>query len=354
MTDDVSDLPRFDFERGSLAGRTCFEQWSDILSTVFDVTLPERGADDAFDGAITTYHLGGFLIADTAGSAVNFQRSGATIARTAVEHVLVQVYLEGGFAGTAGGRAMEMRAGDVCVLDLSRPLATQASAFRNITVVMPRASLAPLVKSPDALHGVVLPGNTGIGALLGDHLCTLYAQLGQMSGREAQVIAGGTAHLIAACLGPSLDARERSIAQVHAVTLERIQRFIDERLEAPGLHGDAICRTFGLSRSSLYRLFEPHGGLLAYIRRRRLARAFAELMTPRQGRGRVLDVALRWGFGSEASFSRAFRAAYGMSPSEAGDTAESLRRLLAPEHAGTDAGAAERLLRRWMHSLYAG
>lgn len=351
MTKDTSQLPMLAFDRGALSGAACYERWREILSSVFDVTLPQQETGE-FSGSMKTYHLGSLLVSDTAGSAVDFHRSSSTIARTSVEHFLVQIYLEGGFAGTADGKEMALRAGDVCVLDLGRPLATRASDFRNITLVVPRESLAPLVKSPDALHGMVLDGSRAMGSLLGNHLRTLYRELPAMGASEAQAAAGGTAGLIAACLGPAFDARERTLGEMQAAVMHRIRRFIDEHLESPALDADRICRTFGLSRSSLYRLFEPHGGLAAYVRQRRLSRAFGELVTQREGRVRVIDVALRWGFGSEASFSRAFRAAYGLSPSEAGETADSIRRLLARDTGAEDAATTERLLQRWMHSLY--
>lgn len=342
-----SHLPVLAFDRGALSGDACFERWRAMLSIVFDVELEHRADADGFTASMTTHHLGGLLLSETAGSAVRFRRSGATIARSAIDHFLVQVYVEGGYAGSVGGQEVEMRAGDVCVLDLTRPLATRAGDFRNITIVVPRDSLAPLVKAPDALHGTILPGTSAVGSLLADHLRTLHTQLPDMTAREAQAVAGGTAGLVAACLGAVADTREPPIPELHAAMLARIRRFIDERLESPTLDGDAICRHFGLSRSSLYRLFEPLGGVAAHIRGRRLARALADLATPQPGRTRIIDIALHWGFGSEASFSRAFRAAYGLTPGEARDIADGMRRLMAP----TDSGAADSVLQHWMRSL---
>ena len=60
-----------------------------------------------------------------------------------------------------------------------------------------------------------------------------------------------------------------SLAQ-KAGQLTPTQRYIDKHLDSPRLSADAIARCFGWSRATLYRLFEPDGGLMKYIQRRRL------------------------------------------------------------------------------------
>lgn len=82
-----------------------------------------------------------------------------------------------------------------------------------------------------------------------------------------------------------------------------------------------------MSRATLYRLFESIGGIAAYIQSRRLARAYAALVRPAHRHRRLYDIALDWGFVSEAHFSRSFRRAFGLSPSEARALAGSTRRV---------------------------
>src|SRR5574344_464752 len=64
------------------------------------------------------------------------------------------------------------------------------------------------------------------------------------------------------------------------------------------------------------RMFEIVTGITPaeYIRRRRLYRAAIDLAS---GQGRVLDIALRYGYDSPDSFSRAFKREYDCLPSEA-------------------------------------
>ena len=74
-------------------------------------------------------------------------------------------------------------------------------------------------------------------------------------------------------------------------------------------------RELGISRSRLYRLFEPYGGVVHYIQHRRLLDAHAVLADPDDHR-RILDIAEEHGFTDGAEFSRAFKREFGYSPSD--------------------------------------
>lgn len=91
------------------------------------------------------------------------------------------------------------------------------------------------------------------------------------------------------------------------------ERVIEERLGSAMLTVVKLCRWTGMSRSSLYRLFDADGGVQAYIRDRRLERVVAELRSP--SAGRVSDIAERWGFCDAAYLARVFREVHGMTPS---------------------------------------
>lgn len=109
---------------------------------------------------------------------------------------------------------------------------------------------------------------------------------------------------------------ERREGERRKNTLILIKEFIDKSLDRESLDVALIGHQFGLSRSSVYRLFEPEGGLANYIRRRRLIQAFSLLVAPPvQGRLRILDVAVECGFSSDAVFARAFRKMFSLTPS---------------------------------------
>jgi len=306
-----------------------FWAWRDVVSVIFDVALPSPQALDEFKLQFTAWHPGPLLIGRCISDPQHFRRAGSTIAKGGVDHYLVQLYLEGGYEGDADGRPMKVEAGDISVLDLARPMHSVATAFDNISVVLPRMLVAPLLKTPDDVHGIVVSGRTGGGMILADHLVSLANRMGAMQGGDMSVLASGTVALVAAGIGATPQARSLAVQEVRAALLVRIRRHIDENLASRELTQQSICDRFGLSRSSLHRLFETSGGFSHYVQERRLRRCFAEIVAP--GGKRIADIGYAWGFDNESAFSRAFRRMFDVSPREA--------RLMSQQSPGSPARA---------------
>ncbi len=303
------------FDSASVPHGQRFEQWSDLFSPIFEVSLPDRNAREVFHGRLETHHLGGVLLGRCATVTQTFQRNAQVIARSGMDHYLIQLLCAGTSQGSMGKREVDVRPGDICVFDLAQTIHTIDRDIDALTLCLPRELLAPLVAEPDGLHGIVLRGDTPVGAVLANYISSLSRVVTSLSAREAGGIARGTPAFIAGCLGPSMRSIELAQERLEVTRLVAIKRFIESQLASPELDPSRLCETFGLSRPTLYRLFEPMGGVAGYILHRRLARSLADLTSTRHHR--IADIAHRWGFSSEAAFSKAFRAAYGMSPREA-------------------------------------
>ncbi|MFF3754935.1 effector binding domain-containing protein [Streptomyces sp. NPDC002018] len=100
--------------------------------------------------------------------------------------------------------------------------------------------------------------------------------------------------------------------------MEYIERNLDQRIEMSELARIAVTSEYHFRR-----MFSALAGipLSEYIRRRRLTVAGAEVL----GREHtLLDIAVRYGYGSGESFARAFRAVHGVGPGEARRTGATL------------------------------
>ncbi|MEU9857384.1 AraC family transcriptional regulator [Streptomyces sp. NPDC047974] len=90
---------------------------------------------------------------------------------------------------------------------------------------------------------------------------------------------------------------------------------IEERLDGD-LDPAELARIAATSEYHLRRLFSALAGmpLSEYVRRRRLTVAGAEVLA---GERTLLEIAVRYGYGSGEAFARAFRAVHGIGPGEA-------------------------------------
>ncbi|GAA2149959.1 AraC family transcriptional regulator [Kitasatospora kazusensis] len=100
--------------------------------------------------------------------------------------------------------------------------------------------------------------------------------------------------------------------------MEHIERHLGEQIEAAELARIALTSEYHLRR-----MFSMLAGmpLSEYVRRRRLTVAGAEVLA---GERTLLDVAVRYGYGSAEAFARAFRAVHGVGPGEARRTGAAL------------------------------
>ncbi|GAB2630233.1 AraC family transcriptional regulator [Streptomyces capparidis] len=108
--------------------------------------------------------------------------------------------------------------------------------------------------------------------------------------------------------------------------LERLNEAMDhiERHLAGRIAAAELARIALTSEYHFRRLFSALAGmpLSEYVRRRRLTVAGAEVL---DGRRTLLEVAVRYGYGSGEAFARAFRAMHGVGPGEARRTGAALR-----------------------------
>jgi len=108
-------------------------------------------------------------------------------------------------------------------------------------------------------------------------------------------------------------ARPPSPGSEDSFQLAKAIDFIERNLTSRDLTPARVADAVHVSRSALYRMFGPTGGVNRYIVRARLDRAWKVLADAARAR-RVSEVAFDLGFQSEAHFCRVFRRAFGVTP----------------------------------------
>jgi AraC-like DNA-binding protein len=132
--------------------------------------------------------------------------------------------------------------------------------------------------------------------------------------REAHRILREIVLLIADAFGEQAGLRGSKAALARAMAFDQARRYVHANLYDDDLSPDRVVESLGLSRPTVYRLFQHEGGLGTYIRHARLRAAADELVAwpgvP------VQDIAYANGFRSAPDFSRAFRRAYDLAPQD--------------------------------------
>ncbi|WP_120717433.1 AraC-like ligand-binding domain-containing protein [Tsuneonella amylolytica] len=305
----MNKLPRLGLSADT--GVAALDQWREATAMLFAVEPVET----PFRAAISSYSLGEVLFGASASVAHRFVRDPALVARSGIDHLLVQLYLEGGFEGIADRAPCVVEPGDIVLFDLARTFDTWATRFANLNLVVPRRLLPAHVRDRN-LHGTVLTPQTPAGRMLAAHLRSLWSVCENAAASDAPEIVRVTVATVSAVL-EDLGAEDGAASpRLHGNA--EVVAYIEDNLGLRSLDADHLCERFGLSRSNLYRQFERIGGVATFIRNRRLEAAFDDLNTTPRRSGRIEAIARARGFASEDSFARAFRKRYGFSPKELG------------------------------------
>ncbi|QFG23709.1 helix-turn-helix domain-containing protein [Actinomadura sp. WMMB 499] len=222
---------------------------------------------------------------------------------------------------TQDGRWANIGAGDLLLCDTSRPYQGRMApvpAVRTVILQFPHALLPLPERDLRRLTAVRIRGDRAAGALASNFLMHLALRMDEFGPAEGARVAGLTLDLLTTVLAGMLDARRAvpSPARRRAL-LVRIHAFIEANLGDPDLTPGMIAAAHHISLRQLHKLFQVEGNTVAaWIRERRLRQCRRDLADPRMAARTIAAIAARWGFGSPAHFSQAFRGAYGVSPRE--------------------------------------
>jgi AraC-like DNA-binding protein len=233
---------------------------------------------------------------------------------TTVPHHHLALLLEGEAVITQGGRRTALRAGDFYCDDRAQPHEIRTGPGRAVGIEIPEALLPLPQGDADRMAGRRLTSRDGVGALLARFLTQLTEDPGAYQPSDGPRLGTVLGDMVAALFA---SAPEPDRAPPPRTAVLRIAAFIQRHLSDPELTPRTVAAAHGISLSYLHRLFEGESETVAaFIRGRRLERARFDLADPAQDAVPVHAIAARWGFVRATDFARAFRAAYGIAPTD--------------------------------------
>lgn len=290
-------------------GRYGFDLWCDTMRPICD--FQPLGEAAQFASRATGFLLEPFVFMDVTLDRTITSRTKEHLREQPNQMLLMNCVLSGSSRGLMDDTPVTRPVGSVDVLDLSVESTLVFKETRVLSVAFPRG-LVDIESGRRPPYCSLAPGSLQ-GQMVASTLREIVGRLPTTPRAEAPAIAEGYAALLRGLLRTGSGEEERGSLQ--AAMRAAILSYIDRRLDDQGLNAVDLCRAFGMSRATLYRLFEEAGGVQAAIRKRRLARCLADLLRRRDGTP-VREVAERYGFTHASHFTRCFKETFLLAPSD--------------------------------------
>nr|WP_245240969.1 helix-turn-helix domain-containing protein [Streptomyces spiramenti] len=313
------------FRTDDIPVRDRLEAWRDCMSR----TMAPMHVVSSSEGDLSVVQrlvpLGGASVwpADTTACAYNRTRTQIRQADPELVHLTLLSRSCGPLVTRHAGIDATHPPGDFYMLDSSLPIHVRSrhpgDRVTGIGVEVPKAALPRAGRTGlTPLLGRTLSGSSGFGSLLAHFLTSVGDDASQYRHSDVPRLATVLTDLVAGLVAQELDHRPRVPLEVRERNLRlAVRAHIQRNLHDPRLVPASVAAQHHLSLRQLHRLFEGEEYTVAgYIRRLRLERARRALADAESDATQVGAVAARSGFLSTAHFSRAFRSAFGTSPSE--------------------------------------
>ncbi|WP_031516637.1 helix-turn-helix domain-containing protein [Streptomyces sp. NRRL F-5123] len=311
---DSADLPAADR----------FEWWLDVTASTLTPTVLTCDDTDDFRAGIRALRLGDVQVASVTYSSLRSRRTPALVRRADAETYYLAVTLKGAQSISQVRRDATLEAGELLLYDSSHPFDAHAhrgaagDGVEAIIVSVARTVLPLPAARAERLLAVPLPGGAGMGRLLREFLTGVVSEPACSGEQDALRLGTAAVDLVTACLAHYADAADAvpPESRTHALTAG-IHAFIEHNLGDRQLSPTAVAAAHHISLRYLHLLFQRQGtSVAAWIKQRRLDRCRRDLGDPSLAHVPIAAIASRWGLTLPAEFSRAFRAAYGMTPSD--------------------------------------
>ncbi|MFJ2542415.1 helix-turn-helix domain-containing protein [Microbacterium sp. NPDC087589] len=293
---------------------------SDFRAAVSESFVPlqvSTAGPDHFRGIIRGASVDEVHVNEVRATSHVVERTPELIARSDRSYFKLSLMLAGTGMLIQDDREAVLQAGDLAVYDTDRPYSLVFDDdFRTMVVMFPKHLISLPSDMIGQLTAVRISGQGGLGGVVVPYLTQLAGNLDQLAGTTGARLAHSALDLVTTVFTRELGLDEVS-TDPHRALVQRIRSHIDRNLASTDLGPATIASAHFISTRHLHGLFQEQGVTVStWIRTRRLEQCRRDLLDPMLAERPVAAIAARWGFVDAAHFSRAFKSAFGISPSE--------------------------------------
>lgn len=313
----MSELSRAKYEavlsRGDPRG---FQRWRSCVADVFPPLRVSPTDRAPFAGSIRSAGSGDLHVSRMASSPHLVERRPEQISRSDESYLKLSLHVSGRSLMIQDGHEIVLEPGDITLYDTSRPYTmVQERDFSMLVAMFPREAVRAVAPDAPALAGLKFDAGSGLASVVSGYLHTLDRNLDTLAGPAGARLSQAGLELIGSLL--AMELGNAPTIEPHAVMLRRIQGYIEQHLGDPGLSPGMIAAGHFISIRHLHGMFQAEGvSVASWIRARRLERCHQDLSDPLLVGRSVASIAARWGLLDAGHFSKLFRQAYGVSPTQ--------------------------------------
>jgi AraC-like DNA-binding protein len=281
-----------------------FAAWQKTFETLFRLRSP-LPSGDTFGGNQRVWVLGNTLIAEITTDKCSFRS--VPFDRHS-DYIILGVVTSGSARLKFGRGILSLGPGDGAIWSSATEFCgrCEAATIMLMFVSRPEKQMFPLGVG-EAVHLA-----TPMHSILLGYVTSLVSTLPRLKEDDVPKVNEASWAMITSCLSsprPGVASVLRSTTLFHKACY-----LIESELMASKLDAVYLKHELRVSRSVLYMLFAPFGGVSRYIQSRRLRAAYGELSRGGAAQ-KISDLAERYGFSDLSEFDRAFKREFGRTPS---------------------------------------
>lgn len=294
-----------------------FVEWRQKMSSRFVRLNVTTDRPDNFHASVRSREYDGISLSQVFAGSHQVDRPLNFIASDERQFFKLSLQVSGTGLIIQDGREAALLPGDMAIYDTSRPYSLVFDdEVETLVLIFPHDFLKVPAEAVSQLTAVRMPGNSGMGQMVSPFLRQLGQNLNQFSGHSGTRIARNVLDLISTLVYTELDLDNRARPDANLSLMLDIQTYIEQHLGDPNLTPSRIAEAQFISTRRLHYLFQAESTTVAaWIKARRVERCRRDLRDPSMAHETVTAIGQRWGFVDSAHFSRTFKSAVGVSPS---------------------------------------
>jgi AraC-like DNA-binding protein len=299
-----------------VSGRS--RHWHETIArTYFPLDLTFQ-RPEAFDGELTSWDLGDVSLSRLTSDALIYRRLPKHFREPGPEEFLVTLPAKSELRFTQGGKEVRANPGAFFIERSHEPYEFSHAEPADLWVMkLSKEMLGGRIRAPDRFCSLQFDATNGANGLFVDMVHLIPARYDSMTEETRLIVGRQLVDLLALAIQSDERVLTSGNSTVRTAHLARIESFVRRHIDDADLGPETVAAGCGISLRYLHELLRDTNMTLGqWIRDTRLQAAMEDLKNPADRRA-IGEIAYARGFTDQAQFSRAFRARFGLSPSEA-------------------------------------